>query len=82
MLMTGWHRNSIKENTIILQVKDEPAIGVVCGDDPAVELRSRSENLTGKDGICWVIEGPSLGRAICSSQYEVSSIKNSSVGCT
>jgi len=64
MLVTGWHSNIIKENTIIFQAEEEPTIGVVFGDDLAAEHHSRGEHLSKKDGIYRVFEALPLGRAV------------------
>jgi len=64
IFFTGGNSNSIKKNTDTLQVKEEPAIGVVCGDDSAAEIHSWGEHLRKQDGICRVFEALPFGRSI------------------
>uniref|UniRef100_A0A0A9HP15 Uncharacterized protein n=1 Tax=Arundo donax TaxID=35708 RepID=A0A0A9HP15_ARUDO len=61
ILVSGRHSNGIKDNTISLQVKEEPAIGVVRGDDPAAECLWWCEHLCEQDCICWLVECSPLG---------------------
>ncbi|TVU07314.1 hypothetical protein EJB05_47364, partial [Eragrostis curvula] len=37
------------------------------------------ELTTADNGVCWVVESPPLGRAICTSQYKVSCVEHAAL---